>query len=101
MTSEQLPQNEKDTALWEIAEKRVKFKGHLLIYVLVNTFLWVLWFYSEDKNDRIGNGFNFPWPLCSMLGWGIGLAVQFVGAYTSTKSSALQNEYNKLKNKST
>ena len=99
MANEQIPENKNDAALWEIAKKRVGFKNHFIIYLLVNALLWAIWFFSGSKNEDSINGFTFPWPLWSMIGWGIGLAFNYINAYVSPTSSAIENEYQKLKNK--
>ncbi len=56
------------------AEARVKaredFRVHGLIYVLVNTLLWVIWFLG-------GADVRSPWPVYPMLGWGIGLVAHW------------------------
>lgn len=98
MNNEQLPQNEKDAALWEIAKKRAKFKKTLVTYVIVNIFLWCLWYFQG--HDFTTNFNRWPWPLWVTLGWGVGLALQYSDAYISPKSISIQNEYEKLKNKS-
>ena len=95
MTNEQLPQNEKDAALWEIAKKRTNFKRSLVTYVIINIFLWCLWYFRVDNYAPSIN--NWPWPLWVTLGWGLGLAFQYSDAYISPKSISVQNEYEKLK----
>lgn len=88
----------KDPALWEIAQKRASFKNHAISYVIVNAFLWALWYFT-------GNNFNgnvwdkYPWPIWTTLGWGIGLAFHFAGAYVFPKVNSIESEYQKLKNK--
>jgi hypothetical protein len=86
----------KDPMLWEIAKKRAKFKKHLTTYVLVNGFLWTLWYFT-NYNHFIGVG-NIPWPLWSTLGWGLGIAFQYADAYVFPKSDATEREYEKLNN---
>ncbi len=55
--------------LREIAIKRLKkrgeFRSHLIVYLLVNAFLWAIW--------AVGDGSGFPWPLFVTGGWGVGL----------------------------
>lgn len=84
--------NPQDKLLWEVARKRASFKGHLASYIIVNAFLWVLWYLGGER----GNG-PVPWPAWSMLGWGIGLFFHFVNAYVYPKEDAVQREYEKLK----
>jgi hypothetical protein len=83
----------KDPELWEIAQKRASFKGHLVSYVIVNTFFWAIWYFTRHSNDQEG----LPWPIWPMLGWGIGLSFHFMGAYVLPKSNMVENEYRKLK----
>jgi 2TM domain len=97
MINEQ-PTKEKDAALWELAKKRVSFKTSFSVYVIVNVFLWALWFFTNDNN--YGNhGMRFPWPIWPTLGWGVGIAFQYFGAYVVPKSISVENEYQKLINK--
>ena len=96
MTNEQ-PANEKDAALWELAKKRASFKKSITVYIIVNIFIWALWFFT-DKNNYSWNVNYWPWPLWASLGWGIGIAMQYVSAYISPKSISVENEYQKLKN---
>ena len=86
----------KDPVLWQQAKKRAGFKTQAIIYVLVNGFLWALWYFNNSHKDSDG---GIPWPLWPTLGWGIGLAFSFVGAYLSSGSTAVEREYEKLKNK--
>lgn len=81
----------KDPALWEIAQKRASFKSHLLTYIIVNTFLWGLWYFSSGRSHGI-----FPWPIWPTLGWGIGLAFHYAGAYVFPRSNSVEKEYEKL-----
>ncbi len=84
---------EKDKQLWEIAEKRASFKSHILIYIVVNAFLWTIWAINGAKT----NGHGIPWPLWSTLGWGVGLTFHYLGAYVFPKANSVQREYDKLK----
>jgi hypothetical protein len=49
-------------------EKKRDFRAHLLAYVLVNAFLWLIW----GVVYAVG-GTWFPWPVFPLFGWGIGL----------------------------
>ncbi len=92
----------KDPVLWEIAQKRASFKSHAVTYLIVNAFLWAVWYFSSSHRGfditEIRWGY-FPWPLWSTLGWGIGLAFHFAGAYIFPRSNSVETEYEKLKNK--
>ena len=83
----------KDPELWEIAKRRASFKSHLGVYIVVNIFLWAIWFLTAD-NDA-GRG-RYPWPVWSTLGWGIGLLFHFLGAYVYPKENSAEKEYEKL-----
>jgi hypothetical protein len=58
------------------AIKRIKdkrgFQQHLLTYLLVNAFLWVIWAVT---------GADFPWPIFITLGWGIGVVSNWWAVY--------------------
>jgi hypothetical protein len=66
-----------DQALREKAIKQLKkrhdFHGHLLVYVLVNTFLVVIW--------ALTNPDGFFWPVFPMVGWGIGVVMNAWDVY--------------------
>ena len=85
---------EKDPVLWAIAKKRYEFKKSFASYIIIIAFLWAIWYFTgghfNDPEDR------FPWPLWAMLGWGIGIAFQFVSAYMTPKSGSIEREYERL-----
>ena len=87
---------EKEKELWRLARKRVGFKRHLMIYVIINAFLWLLWYFKVNEED---NENGAPWPIFCTLGWGIGVAFNFMGAYVFPKSTAVEKEFEKLKEK--
>ncbi len=91
------PEEEKDPVLWEIARKRAGFKSHAITYVIINLFLWCVWYLTVGRYG--GATGHYPWPMWTTLGWGIGLAFHFAGAYIFPKSNSIENEYEKLKNK--
>lgn len=91
----------KDPELWEIAQRRASFKRHALTYVIMNSFFWAVWFLSSNRHHMdfdFDHGYRFPWPIWAMIGWGIGLAFHFAGAYIFPRSNSVQSEYEKLKN---
>ena len=92
----------KDPELWEIAQKRAGFKKHLVTYLIINAFLWGIWFVTGNQH-RIFDVDNwdmhrYPWPIWTTLGWGIGLAFHFASAYVFHKTNSVEKEYQKLKN---
>jgi len=90
--------DDKDPVLWRIAQKRAGFKKHAIVYVIVNIFLWAQWFFMGNEIYS-SSGYIYPWPIWTTLGWGIGLAFHFAGAYVLSKIDSTEREYQKLKNK--
>ena len=91
----------KDPALWEIAQKRAAFKKHALTYIIINVFLWAIWVFTDFKNEGVDfthlRWHHYPWPIWTTLGWGIGLAFHYVGAFVFPKANSVEREYDKLK----
>ncbi len=85
----------KDPELWEIAQKRASFRSHVVSYLIVNTFLWAIWFFT-DRHQRWEQG-DLPWPVWPALGWGVGLAFHYAGAYIFPRANLVETEYEKLK----
>ena len=65
-----------DDALREAAVTRLRkkrdFATHILIYLLVNSFLVVIWAVTSG---------DFFWPIFPIAGWGIGLAANAWDVY--------------------
>ena len=85
-----------DQQLWQIAKSRAKFKRSLGSYSLVIPFLWVIWYLTMPSNYKWN---HIPWPIWPMVGWGLGLAIQYLKAYVIVADSLEQQEYDKLKAK--
>ncbi len=68
---------DRDTELRDRAIKRLKkrrdFRGHLLVYALVNTFLVVIWAVTTPG--------GFFWPVFPIVGWGIGVVMNAWDVY--------------------
>ena len=82
-----------EEGLRDEAIKRLKakseFKAHLLAYVLVNTFLVVIWAVS---------GASFFWPIFPLLGWGIGIMFHAWDVYGSRPSEEkIRREMDRLR----
>jgi 2TM domain len=92
-SSHQHPEG-RDPELWEIAKRRASFKTHLATYVVINCFLWAIWFFTGDR-DSIDTG-KYPWPIWSTLGWGVGLFFHYLSAYVFPKENSVEKEYEKL-----
>jgi hypothetical protein len=59
------PADARDAAIVRIRRKR-QFQYQLMIFVVINVFLWILWAFTG----------GFPWPIFVTLGWGLGIATQ-------------------------
>lgn len=86
-------ETERERELWKLVKKRVGFKRHLATYIVINTFLWLLWYFTDRNEESAG----VPWPIFPMLGWGIGIMFSFLGAYVFVKHDSVEKEYEKLK----
>lgn len=69
----------RDVALRERAVKRLKkrrdFYGHILVYLLVNSFLVVIWAVTSPG--------GFFWPVFPLVGWGIGVVMNAWDVYVA------------------
>ncbi|HUR66041.1 MAG TPA: 2TM domain-containing protein [Chitinophagaceae bacterium] len=86
---------QKNPKLWAIARKRAGFKRDLVIYLIVNAFLWAIWLLTDDDKRH-----GIPWPVWSTLGWGLGILFQYINAYRFPRESLAEREYEKLKKQS-
>ncbi|MGQ0827495.1 MAG: 2TM domain-containing protein [Bacteroidota bacterium] len=86
----------KDEQLWRIAKKRVNFKKQFASYIIINLFLWGIWWFTLEHNNY--NYAGIPWPAWCSLGWGFGLAFSYYNAYHNNENAVTQ-EYQKLKDK--
>src|SRR5215467_12875250 len=66
MVTDTREQASRDRAVTQL-KKRRDFYGHLLVYVLVNTFLVVIW--------AVTGAHGFFWPVFPIVGWGIGVVM--------------------------
>jgi uncharacterized ion transporter superfamily protein YfcC len=74
----------RDQAVRRLKKQR-DFRGHLVAYLLVNTFMVVIWATTSH---------GFFWPGIIMAGWGIGLAMNARDAYgrLDLSEEAIQHE---------
>ena len=66
----------RESAIRKLKQKQ-GFRGHLAVYVLVNTMLIVIW---------AATGAGFFWPIWPIAGWGIGLALNAYRVYFGPKA---------------
>jgi hypothetical protein len=71
VTTAPAPPQLREQAL-ERLKKRQDFRGHLLVYTLVNAVLWTIWALT---------GAGFPWPAIVMAGWGVGVVMNAYDVY--------------------
>ena len=83
-----------DDKIWKMAQKRVSFRRHGIVFILVNIALAVIWYLSWDQTAERGP--LTYWFLYTFCGWGIGLVIHYWNAYHDDESS-VEREYNKLK----
>ena len=83
-----------DEELWKLAAKRARFQRHLATYFIMNAFFWAIWWFTDGRYDR---NEGMPWPVWAMLGWGIGLAFQYMEAYGGGKTDMVNKEFERLK----
>ncbi len=86
-------ENNRNEQLWQIAQKRVKFKMSAYTYIVINIFLWCIFLFSGTKDNSSS---PIPWPAWVSLGWGVGLAFQYFNAYAKTGDTLQNKEYEKL-----
>lgn len=78
------------------ADDKIDFLSHLVVYILVNSFLFGLNYISSPGN------WWFQWAL---FGWGIGLVLHGVsvfileGAFDGLRKNIYKSELERLKNK--
>jgi 2TM domain len=72
MVTDTREQAARDRAVTQL-KKRRDFYGHLLVYVLVNTFLVVIW--------AVVDAHGFFWPVFPIVGWGIGVVMNAWDVY--------------------
>jgi len=107
-----LPLDQED-AIRQRVEKSLKrrndFIGHVSAYVIVNSVLWIIFFFTQGigLGRLIGQGlqginFGFPWPLLVMCFWGAGLLADIADTFYNTgdrlrqRDLAVQREMRRL-----
>lgn len=86
-----------DERLWRMAKKRANFKRSLTVYVLVNLFLWAIWWITQGQYEGFRN-WAAAWPIWGTLGWGLGIAFQYFDAYRDgDRQDSVEREYERLK----
>jgi hypothetical protein len=93
----QLEETTPEGVLRERAIKRLKkrrdFAGHLLVYILVNSFLVLIWAMTDSD--------GFFWPVFPMVGWGIGVVMNAWDVYRNHEfdETQIRREIARLQNR--
>jgi hypothetical protein len=77
-----------DQQLHELARKRVEFRRHLIVFLVINTTLWLIWWLTGE---------GYLWPVWPLAGWGIGLIFHYLFEYRNTRMLSEEQEYLRLK----
>jgi len=67
-----------------LAETRYWFRWHLVLYPIINTGLFVIWYLT--------GAMEFLWPLIPAGFWAVGLIAHYVIAYRSVGKSWIDKE---------
>lgn len=83
-----------DEEIREMAKARVGFRIHALAYVLVNLLLVVIWWTNADGGAPTfrDDSSAYFWPVWSILGWGVGLAMHGFSAYGGGRDAVAREE---------
>lgn len=84
-------EDSRDNELWQIAKRRAAFKISLFTYVVVNSLLVAIWYFTSGYH-------TYFWPIWPILGWGLGISTQYFRAYHGADIFSAQKEYEKIKN---
>jgi hypothetical protein len=77
------------------------FFTHLVVYLAVNIFLWVIWWVTMGGTSWGGGMRGFPmWPIFPTIGWGIGLVIHCLSVFAfhgGWEDSEVEKEIAKMK----
>ena len=82
----------------KIAKDKIGFYVHFIIYIVVNAFLFIQWYWITE-------GEGFPWVLTTTIGWGVGIVIHFLAVFVigpqgeKIQGKIEEKEYKKLKEK--
>ncbi|HZH01521.1 MAG TPA: 2TM domain-containing protein [Flavisolibacter sp.] len=83
----------RDPHIWRMAQARAAFKRHFIIYLIMSSVFWAIWYFTGGV-DYTNDG--LPWPVWPMFGWGIGLLFHYLGAYRTPINDPAEKEYQKI-----
>ena len=79
------PPDDNAMAYWRARRSVRKLRGwyvHLLVYLVVNGWLWFRFFYFPPPSWSHHATSGWPWPLSTTLAWGLALAVHGILVWT-------------------
>lgn len=79
----------RDRGLSKLARHIANFQSNLVAYVVVNTLLWIVWWFTTKDRSLMG---DTPWPAWVMLVWGIFLLVKFIRTYGEGQDKLVDKE---------
>ncbi|MFN8114772.1 MAG: hypothetical protein U0W65_01555 [Bacteroidia bacterium] len=88
-------ETQREKQLWELAQKRSKFKRYFYAYLVLTTVFWVIWYFTDHQNPDAG----LPWPMFPTLTLAVVLAYIFLNAYVFSNHNAIEREYERLTKK--
>lgn len=74
--------------IFEQAKRKVGFKIHFTIFILLIPVNWIIWYFT----DR-----NYLWPVWPLLGWGLGILFHYIGVYHADKFFSVDKEVEKIR----
>jgi hypothetical protein len=77
-----------DIQLRELARKRVEFRAHLIVFCVVLSVLWIIWYVT---------GHGYVWPIWPTAIWGIGLIFHYIFEYRFSRLLSEEDEFQRLK----
>jgi hypothetical protein len=77
-----------DERLMRKAKRRVEFKDHLVVYIIVNAFLLLINLLTVPQ---------FLWVLFPVVFWGIGVFFHWREAYHGDEDERVEREYRRLR----
>src|SRR5688572_2630578 len=87
-----------DDQITKMANARVSFKLHLMVYLAENVFLFAVWWLTDgmENVDIEAGGDMSYWPIWTHLGWGLGHAIQGFTVY-GPANHMLEREEEKIR----
>ena len=88
----------------QMAGAKLGFYIHISVYVVVNTLLVFVWWFTKDipvYNSSTGTyaTYSFPWFIFPLIGWGIGVLGHYLAVFVRSgiTDRMTEREYRKLK----